>query len=341
MEAKPLVSVLVLNHNGLAYLGDCLASLATQSYQPLEVILVDNASADQSLHWVRTHHPEVRVLSLNANLGFAAGNNCGFQIARGSYVGLLNNDAAAAPDWIEKLVLAAEQHPNYGMFGSKILLRDAPDRVDKAGHLMYWDGQNKGRGSGELDGREFDQPGEIFFPDGCAALYRRTLLEDVGGFDEKFFAYGDDADLGIRARLRGWKAYYVPQAKVWHCHSATAGAYSPQKIFWVERNRFWLALKNFPASLLLFSPLFTLNRFFWNLVYGIRGRGAAGNFRKYHSLISLAKTILLAYWDGLRHVVPVLKDRRRIRKQRRLSDLEFFSLMRRFGISARDLAAKD
>ncbi len=341
MEGKPLVSVVVLNHNGLSYLGDCLASLAAQSYQPLEVILVDNGSADGSADWVRTQHPEVHLLCLNANMGFAAGNNCGFRVARGSCVALLNNDATAAPDWIENLVLAAEQHPEYGMFGSKILLRDAPERVDKAGHLMYWDGQNKGRGSGELDGKEFDQPVEIFFPDGCAALYRRSLLEDIGGFDEKFFAYGDDADLGIRARLRGWKAYYVPQARVWHRHSATTGVYSPQKIFWVERNRFWLALKSFPPSLLLISPVFTANRLFWNFLSGLRGRGAAGNFRRDRSLISLAKTILSAYWDGLRHVGPVLEDRRRIRKQRRLSDLEFLSLMKRFGISARDLAAKD
>jgi GT2 family glycosyltransferase len=338
---KPLVSVVVLNHNGLTHLNDCLYSLAAQTYDPLEIILVDNGSTDGSVEWVERNYPSVRILSLLQNVGFAAGNNHGLRLAHGGYVALLNNDAIAAYDWIEKLVQAAEQHPEYGMFGSKILLRDAPERLDKAGHVMYWDGQNKGRGSGELDGLKFDQPGEIFFPDGCAALYRRELLNDIGGFDEKFFAYGDDADLGVRARLRGWKAYYVPDARVWQRHSATAGVYSPQKIFWVERNRFWLALKNFPPGLLLVSPIFTANRFFWNLLYAMRGLGAAGNFRRDQSLLSLSGTILSAYWDGLRHVAPVLKDRRRIRQTRLLSDREFFQLMRRFGISARDLAARD
>lgn len=341
MSAQALVSVVVLNHNGLRYLDECLASLASQTYAKLEIILVDNGSTDGSAELARRRYPQVRWLPLGRNAGFAAGNNRGFKIARGVYVALLNNDAVAAPDWVEKLVTAAEQLPGYAMFGSRILLRDSPDRVDKVGHLMYWDGQNKGRGSGELDGDAFDQPGEIFFPDGCAALYRRALLEEVGGFDERFFAYGDDADLGIRARLLGWKAYYVPESKVWHHHSGTAGVYSPQKIYWVERNRFWLVVKNFPPLLLLLSPLFTAHRFFWNFLYALSGKGAAGNFRRGHSLALLGKTILSAYVDGLRQLPPVWKERRRIRRSRRLTDREFLDLMWRFKISARDLAARD
>jgi GT2 family glycosyltransferase len=341
MTGGALVSVVVVNYNGLAHLEECLGSLASQTYSPLEVIVVDNGSSDGSVESVRRRYPQVRWLLLGRNTGFAAGNNRGFQIAAGSYVALLNNDAVAAHDWIETLVAAAERLSEFGMFASRILLRGAPGLVDKAGHLMYWDGQNKGRGSGEPDGAEFDQPAEIFFPDGCAALYRRALLDDIGGFDEMFFAYGDDADLGIRARLRGWKAFYVPQSKVWHHHSGTAGVYSPQKIFWVERNRLWLAMKSFPLWLLLVSPIFTANRFFWNFAFAVAGRGAAGNFRKGYSLPLLARTIVSAYVDGLRQIGPIWRARRSIRQGRRLSDLEFFGLMRRFRISARDLAARD
>ena len=337
----PLVSVVVLNHNGLRYLDDCLGSLDAQTYHPLEIILIDNGSTDDSANVVRRRHPGVRLFCLPENVGFAAGNNRGFQLAGGAYLANLNNDAIAAPDWVAKLVEAAEANPDYGMFGCRILLHEFPDRIDKAGHLMYWDGQNKGRGSGEPDGQQFSQATEIFFPDGCAALYRRSLVEDIGGFDENFFAYGDDADLGIRARLRGWKAYYVPDAKVWHHHSGTAGLFSPQKIFWVERNRFWLTIKSFPPGLLMLSPLFTANRFFWNLVYALAGKGAAGNFARRHSLWRLGKTILRAYWDGLRRLAPMWRQRRRIRRSRRLSDREFLALMKRFGISARDLAARD
>ncbi|MBI4454418.1 MAG: glycosyltransferase family 2 protein [Acidobacteria bacterium] len=340
-QGGTLVSVVVLNHNGLHYLEDCLASLDAQTYQPLEIILVDNGSTDGSVDLVKGCYRGVRLLCLKENVGFAAGNNYGFRVARGNYVALLNNDAIAAPDWVEKLVQAGERYPEYAMFGSKILRHEAPERLDKVGHLMYWDGQNKGRGSGELDGHPFDQATEIFFPDGCAALYRRSLLEDVGGFDEKFFAYGDDADLGIRARLRGWKAYYVPVARVWHRRSGTAGLYSPQKIFWIERNRFWLAVKNFPLALLIASPIFTAYRFFWNFWYGLWRKGAAGNFVKEHSLFLLGRTVFSAYLDGLRRVAPVWRDRKEIRRTRRLSDREFFSLMKRFGISARDLAARE
>jgi len=339
--AAELVSVVVLNHNGLDHLEACLSSLCAQTHHPLEVLLVDNASKDGSVSWVRSHYPQVQVLASDVNLGFSGGNNFGFRSARGSYIAILNNDTVAARDWVEKLVQAAEQHPEYGMFGSKILLYDMPERLDKAGHLMYWDGQNKGNGSGELDDAKYSRPGEILFPDGCAALFRRSLLEDVGGFDEKFFAYGDDADLGVRARLRGWKAYYVPDARVWHRHSATAGIYSATKIFWVERNRLWLAIKNFPLPLLLLSPLFTAHRFFWNIWFCARGRGAAANFRKQHSALVLGSTVVSAYLDGLRKIRPILRDRRQVRRNRILTDREFFFLLKRFNISARDLAARD
>jgi GT2 family glycosyltransferase len=339
--APALVSVVVLNHNGLDYLKTCLSSLRAQSYRALEILLVDNGSEDGSVSWVRGHYPDVQVLAAGVNLGFSGGNNFGFRRATGKYVAILNNDAVAAPDWIEKLVQAAELNPQYGMFGSKILLYDKPERLDKAGHLMYWDGQNKGNGSGELDDARYSQPGEIFFPDGCAALFRRSLLEDIGGFDEKFFAYGDDADLGIRARLRGWKAYYVPDSRVWHRHSATAGPYSARKVFWVERNRFWLAIKSFPLPLLLLSPVFTANRLFWNLWYCAAGRGAAANFRGQHSTLALGRAVIFAYFDGLRKIGPILKDRRRVRRNRTISDREFIFLLKRFNISARDLAARD
>ncbi|MBI3939824.1 MAG: glycosyltransferase family 2 protein [Acidobacteria bacterium] len=115
----------------------------------------------------------------------------------------------------------------------------------------------------------------------------------------------------------------------------------PQKIYWVERNRFWLVVKNFPPVLLLLSPLFTAHRFFWNFLYALSGKGAAGNFRRGHSLALLGKTILSAYADGLRQLPPVWKERRRIRRSRRLTDREFLDLMWRFKISARDLAARD
>src|SRR5690606_32943828 len=122
------------------------------------------------------------------------------------------------PGWLAALVAAVEESPAVGMAASKILLARDPGRIDKAGHLMYLDGLNHGRGSGEPDRGQFDEAGEVLFPDAAAALYRREMLDQVGLFDERFFAYGEDADLGLRGRLAGWRAVYAPGARVLHVH---------------------------------------------------------------------------------------------------------------------------
>jgi len=167
------------------------------------------------------------------------------------------------------------------------------------------------------------------------------VLKEIGGFDEDFFAYADDADLGLRARLLGWTCVYVPDAVVAHQHSSTTGSYARDKIYWVERNRFWLAVKSFPLPLLLLNPFFTLYRWLWNLLAAFLGQGAAGHFRRGHSLWLLTKTILRANWDAIRGLGNFLEKRRKIRKSRRLSDLSFYRLLWRFRISARVLALRD
>ncbi len=136
------------------------------------------------------------------NRGFCAANNQGFAASDSEFVALLNNDAEAEPDWLEKLASAFDGRPDVGMAASKILVYEDPRRIDKAGHLIYPDGQNRGRGSGELDEGQYDRVEEILWPDGCAAMYRRAMLDEIGGFDEDFFAYADDAELGLRAQNR-------------------------------------------------------------------------------------------------------------------------------------------
>lgn len=335
-----LVSVVVVNHNRASLLEDCLGSLLAQTYRDLELIVVDNGSTDGSCDLVSSQSDErVQLISLKHNLGFGAGCNLGIERSRGELVALLNNDAVADSGWIEALVKAMSS-TGMGMCASKILFSES-DVIDKAGHLIYFDGQNRGRGTGESDRGQYDELDETIFPDGCAALYKRELLKEVGGFDEDFFAYADDADLGLRARLLGWECVYVPDAVVEHRHSATTGSYSVEKVYWVERNRFWLAVKTFPGFLLLANPIFSLNRWLWNLIAALSGRGAAGNFRRGHSLWLLAKTIAKAHWDGYRGLPRALRKRRQIRKNRRLSDFGFCVILWRFRISARVLACRD
>ena len=338
---NPLVSVIVVNHDLAERLRECLKSLLEQSYRPFEVLVVDNASSDESRS-ISMSFPEerVRLVRLDRNQGFAGGNNAGMRQARGQFIALLNNDAVADPYWLERMVKAMHSSLEIGMCASKILFFQT-DIIDKAGHLMYLDGQNRGRGTGERDEGQYDRLEETLFPDGCAALYRRAMLDSVGGFDESFFAYGDDADLGIRCRWMGWRCLYVPSAVVYHRHSSTMGRYSAQKVYWVERNRFWLALKNFPLPLLIMNPLLTLNRWAWNLCAALAGRGAAGNFRRQGSVWMLLVTLARAYGDGFQQVGAVLRNRKNIRRTRQISDLEFYRLLFRFRISARVLAFQD
>lgn len=338
---NPLVSVIVVNHNRAGLLQECLASLLRQTYDPYEIVVVDNGSWDDSLEVVGSfRHERIRLMALDRNRGFAAGNNAGIREAGGDLIALLNNDAVADEQWLAKLVRPMMTLSAVGMCASKILFFQT-DVIDKAGHLMYPDGQNRGRGTGERDQGQYDRLEETLFPDGCAALYRKSLLEQVGGFDEGFFAYGDDADLGMRARWMGWRCVYVPDAVVYHHHSATLGRFSPHKVYWVERNRFWLAVKSFPWPLLAANPVFTMYRWMWNLVAAVAGRGPAGNFRRQASLGELFVTLGRAYRDGFRQLGPVLKSRRQLRRSRRISDLDFYRLLLRFRVSARTLSFQD
>ena len=222
----PLISVIVVNWNGLRFLDDCLASLERQTWPCREFILVDNGSTDGTAERIRTwteRRSDAQAIYLPENTGFCRANNLAFAKARGEWIALLNNDAVAEPDWLEELVRHGDAVRRVGMLGGKILFFEPAGVIDKAGHLIYWDGQNRGRGTMEADSGQYARAEEILWPDACAAMYHRRLFEETGGFDESFFAYGDDADLGMRARLLGWKAWYVPTAVVHHRHSAHVG----------------------------------------------------------------------------------------------------------------------
>ncbi|MBP1595323.1 MAG: glycosyl transferase, family 2 [Acidobacteria bacterium] len=338
---KGLVSVVVVNWNGMAYLAECLDSVGSQSYPSVELVAVDNGSTDESGRWLREAcRGRWKVVELPANLGFAGGVNAGIRVSSGEFIALLNNDAVADRDWLAHLVDSTKD-PGVGMVASKILFYERREVIDKVGHLLYPDGLNRGRGAGELDRGQFDRNDEIFFPDGCAALYRRSMLAEVGLFDERFFAYGDDADLGLRARWRGWNCRYAPAAKVFHRHSRSLGKYSPFKAFLVERNRLWVSVKLFPMPLLLISPLFTLWRYLWHFASILRRRGLAGGVAREHSAGSLFLAMVRAYLSGFRGLGWILRKRREVFRSRRLSHGEFYALLRRYRISARELALRD
>lgn len=341
MSQDPEVSVVIVNHNRASLLAQCLVSLQNQTFEDFEILVVDNASTDESRGIVEsTGDPRIHWLPQSVNHGFAAGSNVGIKASRSPLIALLNNDAEAGREWLERLVSAAEDGSSYGMWASRILRADGRG-IDKVGHLMFPDGQNRGRGTGQCNEGRFEQKEECFFPDGCAALYRRELLRELGGFDEDFFAYGDDADLGVRACWLGWKCLYVPRAIVYHRHSSTLGPYSPGKVYWVERNRLWLAVKSLPLPLLLLSPIFTVYRWLWNLAAAMLGRGAAGRLTQEATSWKVARTLARSIADGLLGVPLMWKKRRLVFSSRRISHLQFLRKLWCYRISAHELAFQD
>lgn len=329
--ASPEITVVVVNWNRRELLRACLESLAAQEGVEFETVLVDNGSADGSAEMAQAEFGPcnrlgLRILRNAENRGFCAANNQGFAAARGRLIALLNNDAEAAPGWLAALREAVLTGPDTGMAASKILVWEDPSRIDKAGHLIYPDGQNRGRGSGELDRGQYDQVEETLWPDGCAAMYKRAMLDEIGGFDEDFFAYGDDAELGLRARIAGWRCVYTPRAVVRHHHSSTLGRGSARRLILIERNRVLLAAKLFPWSLLWLNPLYYLARLTAGAWAAMRGRGEIGRYAGMGKLRAAAALIagdLAALWTLPR----ILRKRRQVRRLRKLTPRQVRALI--------------
>jgi GT2 family glycosyltransferase len=319
----------------------CLESLTEQTFPQFHVILVDNASFDDSVlrasNFRQNAKFSLEVIQNETNRGFCAANNQGIDRTRSEFVALLNNDAEADPGWLAELYRALSSRPQFGMAASKILVHSNPRRIDKAAHLIYWDGQNRGRGSGEEDRGQFDREEEALWPDGCAALYRKAMLEEIGGFDEDLFAYGDDAELGMRARLAGWRCIYVPTATVRHHRGATLGLQSRRRLELIERNRVLLAVKHFPLSLLLLNPLFFLIRIVASLWAAARGRGEVGRFPGLSGKLVILIAIFCADLEAMRMIPSTWAKRKQLRSLRRLSSREITALLKQYQISLREL----
>jgi GT2 family glycosyltransferase len=338
---SPLISVVVLNWNGAQVLEGCLQSLREQTYHPLEIIIVDNASTDHSTGLVRERFPEYKLIINEKNLGFGGGNNVGICASQGKYIMMLNNDTRLDPKCVEELKRSIEKDKSYGACASKILLESDPDIIDGVGILVCPDGLSFGRGRLEKRDR-YDKEEELFFAADCACLYRREMLEDIGLYDEDFFAYADETDMGWRAQLAGWKCTYSPNAVVYHLHSVSSGGrVSSFKAFLVERNRIWVAVKNFPISLILLGQFYTLWRYLFQAYGALRGRGAAGRFTSDFSKVELVKILLEAYLSAVRKFPLMLKKRRMIQKKKRITNREVYRLIKRYGISAREIALSE
>jgi GT2 family glycosyltransferase len=315
-------------------LEECLRALESQTVDEFEVVVIDNSGAGR----VQASGESVRVIVNERNVGFGAAVNQAFHTSTAPYLATLNDDAVADPRWLEKLLAAAEAHPHVGMFASEVRLAGTGE-LDSAGMLIASDGSSKQRGHDASPTRYLEAP-EALFPSGSAALYRRTMLDEIGLFDESFFLYCEDTDLGLRGQWAGWGCRYVPGAVVEHRYSYSAGRASPLKAYYVERNRLYTVVKNFPARMLIAAPLESAARYFWHLAALLSGRGKAGEYRQEgHSTAMLPFLVIRAHIAALFRVPLLLAARRRVRSTRRITPNQFRALLRKHSITVRQVAS--
>ena len=328
--------MVVVNWNRRELLRACLESLARQADVSFETIVVDNGSSDGSADLASGFG--ARVIRNSENRGFCAANNQGVAAARGDFIALLNNDAEAEPGWLAALHRVCSQRSGVGMAASKILVWEDPKRIDKAAQLIFPDGQNRGRGSGAVDRGQFDREEDAAWPDGCAAMYRKEMLDSIGGFDEDLFAYGDDAELGLRARIAGWTCIYAPGAVVRHHRGSTMGMDSVERVSLIERNRVLLAAKLFPWSLLWLNPIFFAVRIVAGIVIARTNRGDTKHFPGLRGKWRLAAAIIGGDLAALPLIPRMLRKRAEIRRIRRLKPAEVRRLILHYRLSWKDVA---
>jgi GT2 family glycosyltransferase len=305
--SAPAVTVAILTYNGVELLDTVLASLARQSYGDSRTVVIDNGSTDGTGAWLAERWPDVVLVSLPENVGVTAGlNRCLAAAAGSEFVLLLNNDVELEPDCLEELLGALVTDAQAGVAQAKLLDFSRRELLDGTGDSYSWAGVAHRRGQGEFDEGQYDELQDVFGACGAAAMYRRSALVEVGGFDERFFAICEDVDWSFRARLAGYSCRYVPTAVVYHIGSASLGPrVSEFTLYHNWRNQIWVIAKNYPAASLL--------RHLPDLLMGVAAS-------VYVAVRHRCPGVLLRAWrDALRGLPRVLEQRRPIQAGRRAS----------------------
>jgi len=298
------VSVIIANWNGKHHLEECLDSLSKQSFKAFETILVDNGSLDGSIEFVEKNFSAVKIVRLDKNEGFCRGNNIGLQHARGDFIALLNNDTLVEMHWLEELYKAMTKHSHVGICASCIVNYYFPDILDTAGDAFDLCGVGYKVGEG-MSVTEFREKRYVFGACAGAVLYRRSMIDEIGFFDERFFAVGEDIDLSFRAILAGYKCLYIPDAIVYHKVNQTVGRNSDFLLYQSRRNVEFTFLKNMPFALMVVAfPLHII----YNLLTFVQAL-----------LYKRSVIYLKAKKDFIKNFKEIYRLRKEIQKKRKIS----------------------
>ena len=301
MAKNPFISILVLNYNGKHLLADCLTSISNQNFNDCELIVVDNNSSDGSIEYIKESFPKAKLVQNPENFGFAKGNNAGIKVCEGEWIFFLNNDTVLEENCLSILAEHIKDRKSQQLIFAPLMLKASfPEQIDSAGDALYpW-------------GYACRHASEKITAACCgAAVFNRGLLEKLKGFDEDFFLYYEDIDLSLRARRLGAKISLVPQSRVLHKGSATVGKKNSLSLYYIERNRFWAKLKNFPLiTLIKYTPHSFVCSIFSLMLWAGRG---------------FFFTWLKSRLDMLKGIPKMLKKRREIFSESKISTAEFES----------------
>lgn len=313
---EPLVSIIIPHWNHREVLADCLISLRNTEYNALEIIVVDNNSEDDSVNYVQEHFPKIHLIENSDNRGFAGGCNDGASRANGKYLVILNNDTTQAPNWIDHLVEYMESHPQVGVAQPKLINANNTELFDysgAAGGFMdrYAFPFARGRifDAIEKDTGQYDTPIQTFWASGTACILRREVYQQVGLFDETFFAHMEEIDMNWRAQLAGWQIAVVPQAVVYHHSGFTLPPESPLKKYLNHRNSVLMLLANYNLTNAFIRGIQRILLDSMALVYSL----VSGDFDR-------VKAILKAWTWIMGHPGKIWSKRRTVKSVRTLSD---------------------
>lgn len=317
MKSKtlPFVSIIILNYNSKIFLNDCLNSVSEIDYpiNRYEIIVVDNASSDDSVSYIRQNFPDVFIVENTSNLGFSEGNNIGVKKAKGELLFFLNTDTIVDKKCLKIMVDAMTADKSIGLINPKILCMDDKKYINCTGGIYHPWGVALDRGFMERDVGQYNKLEEVDYGMAAALLLRKRVFEESGGFDKDFFAYAEDVNMSITSRLLGYKIIYLPSAIVYHKGSGSFGRGNPRRVFLMTRNILWIMVQNYELkNLILYVPIYVLMRIFISILYLIIGK------------TSLFFAIFQGLVAAFMFIPKMFVKRKKIQKRRKFSDKYVF-----------------